>query len=113
MKTAILTTAFVLTASLAVAHAKPATTIPEDGSTGASPTMITIHFDDPMRITAFTLTGPVGDIAVTRAVGMEPVTDFSVTLDDALSSAAYTVDWRGMSADGHPMQGSFGFSVAD
>ena len=113
MKTAILTIAFALTANFAFAHAKPATMTPADGSTGAAPAIIEIHFDDPMRVTAFTLTGPDGDIAVTRAVGMEPVTDFSVTPDDALSSAAYTVDWRGMSADGHPMQGSFGFTVAD
>ena len=113
MKTAILTTAFELTASFASAHTKPATMTPVDGSTGAAPATIEIHFDDPMRVTAFTLTGPNGDIAVTRAVGMEPVTDFSVIPNDALSSAAYIVDWRGMSADGHPMQGSFGFTVAD
>jgi len=113
MKTALLTTAFALTATFALAHAKSATMTPEDGSTSTAPDSIAIHFDGLMSVTAFTLTGPDSDIDVTRAVGMEAVTDFSVTPDVELSPAAYTVEWRGMSGDGHPMQGNFGFTVGD
>ena len=113
MKTAFLVTALALSATLAAAHAKPATTTPADGSTVTSPKAIAIHFDDPMRVTAFTLTGPDGDIAVAREVGMDPVNDFSVTPGSDLAPAAYTAQWRGMSMDGHPMQGSFGFIVGN
>jgi methionine-rich copper-binding protein CopC len=113
VKISILAAAFALTATFVLAHAKPATMTPEDGSTVTAPEVIAIHFDAPMRVTAFTLTGPDGDIAVTRTVGMEPVTQFDAAPGSPLLPADYTVEWRGMSQDGHPMQGSFAFAVAD
>ena len=30
-----------------------------------------------------------------------------------MPAGAYTVNWRGLSIDGHPMQGSFDFTVED
>jgi methionine-rich copper-binding protein CopC len=44
---------------------------------------------------------------------MEPVTQFDAAPGSPLLPADYTVEWRGMSQDGHPMQGSFAFAVAD
>ncbi|MEL6211890.1 MAG: copper resistance protein CopC [Pseudomonadota bacterium] len=43
---------------------------------------------------------------------MTATTDFVAT-PAALSTGEYTVEWRGLSGDGHPMQGSFSFTVAD
>jgi methionine-rich copper-binding protein CopC len=40
------------------------------------------------------------------------VTAFSLGLPRALAPGAYTVRWRGMADDGHPVRGAFGFTVA-
>jgi methionine-rich copper-binding protein CopC len=34
-----------------------------------------------------------------------------ITLDPALPSGAYTVQWRVIAQDGHVMRGNFGFEV--
>jgi len=74
----------------ALAHSKAEQTTPANEATVAEVDAIEMRFDDPMRVTAITLTGPDGDI-----------------------NRAYTVDWRGLSSDGHPMQGTFSFTIAD
>ncbi len=100
-------------ATQGLAHSKSEKTTPANQATVRTVETIALWFDDPMRITAITLTGPEGDVAVARGTGMDPVTRFEATPTDALATGAYTVEWRGLSADGHPMQGSFGFAVAD
>ncbi|MFA8388412.1 MAG: copper resistance protein CopC [Pelagibaca sp.] len=97
----------------ALAHSKAEESTPANASTVQSVEVIELRFDDPMRVTAITLTGPDGGVEIARETGLDPVTEFRALPPEVIPAGAYTVDWRGLSADGHPMQGSFGFTVAN
>ena len=99
-------------AGAAAAHSRPETTAPADGeAVTEAPAVIAISFDEPMRVTRIELTSAGGDaFALERTDGMAPVTRFEAT-PPPLPAGRYTVTWRGLSADGHPMSGRFSFEV--
>ena len=99
-------------AGAAAAHSRPETTTPANGEVVAqAPALIAISFDKPMRITRIELTNAGGDaFALGRTDEMAPVTRFEAT-PPPLPAGRYTVKWRGLSADGHPMSGRFSFEV--
>lgn len=97
----------------ASAHSKSEETTPANEAVVATVDAIEIKFDDPMRVTAISLSGPDGDVDIERKTGLDPVTFFRAVPITEITPGAYTVEWRGLSADGHPMQGTFGFAVAD
>ena len=112
---ATLLAAAVLTAGLtsgALAHSKGEATVPADGATVDAVEAIEMRFDAPMRIISVTLSGEDDEVEIERETGTDPVTEFRAVPADALMEGEYEVEWRGLSADGHPMQGSFGFAVA-
>lgn len=114
MKQIILALAAALgTATAALAHSKAEDTTPANGATVETVEAIELRFDDPMRVTAISLSGPDGELDVTRETGLDPVTEVRAMPPEDVPAGAYTVDWRGLSSDGHPMQGSFDFTVAD
>ena len=95
------------------AHSKQETSFPEDGVVlAASPDVVSMSFDEPMRITMIGLTSEAGDtFELERSDAMEPVTEFRA-IPPPLPKGRYTVEWRGLSSDGHPMKGRFTFEVA-
>ncbi|SDD86933.1 hypothetical protein SAMN04488239_11177 [Ruegeria marina] len=97
-----------------LAHSDKESTIPADGAIlERAPTHIEMTFDSPMRLTMVRLTDAEGgDIELQRSDGMAPVTQFQA-VPATLLPGAYTVEWRGLSGDGHPMQGSFSFEIAN
>ena len=97
----------------ASAHSKAEQTTPANEATVAMVEAIEMRFDDPMRVTAITLTGPDGEVSIVRETDMDVVTEFRALPPADLPDGAYTVDWRGLSSDGHPMQGTFSFTIAD
>ncbi|WP_254430512.1 MULTISPECIES: copper resistance CopC family protein [Ruegeria] len=98
---------------LAAAHSKSEATTPADGATVTDVPELTMRFDDPMRIISVTLTSPDGDVEIERETGMDPATEFRAVPLEELTPGSYRFDWRGMASDGHPMQGSFSFTVAE
>jgi methionine-rich copper-binding protein CopC len=96
----------------AAAHAVTEATEPADGAVlQASPAVIALVFDDPVRVTAIALEDAGGTAhALERSSGPAPVTRFEAIPAD-LPPGDYTVEWRGLAADGHPMQGRFSFTV--
>lgn len=107
---------FVLTPALsgaALAHSKTEENVPADGATVAEVTEISLAFDAPMRVIAIVLLNDGDEVAVERETGLDPVTAFRAVPAEPLSAGDYEFEWRGMSADGHPMQGEFAFTVAD
>ncbi|QJF50410.1 copper resistance CopC family protein [Roseobacter ponti] len=102
-----------LTVTGVLAHSKAEKTTPADAASVDAVDVIAIEFDDLMRVTAVSMTGPEGLVGVERETGMEPVSEFRARPPDDLPAGTYTVDWRGLSADGHPMQGTFSFTLAD
>jgi methionine-rich copper-binding protein CopC len=105
--------ALALAAGQAGAHSKKEATTPADGAAlSASPQVITMTFDMPLRVTLISLTDQDGtNHALTRSDDMRPVSDFSAQ-PPVLPAGLYTVTWRGLADDGHPMQGTFSFEVA-
>ena len=101
------------TSTSVLAHSKPEQTTPANKTTVATVEAIEMRFDDPMRVTAITLAGPDGEISIERETGMDAVTEFRALPPADLPDGAYRVNWRGLSSDGHPMQGTFGFTVAE
>ena len=103
---------FALAGAAAAAHSRPETTTPANGEVVAqAPALIAISFDLPMRVTRIELTNAGGDaFALGRTDEMAPVTRFEAT-PPPLPAGRYTVKWRGLSADGHPMSGRFSFEV--
>lgn len=100
------------TGGAATAHSRPETTVPANGAVlTAAPSTISISFDKPMRVTLIELTDADGDaFALVRTDGMAPVTRFEAT-PVLLPAGSYTVEWRGLSVDGHAMSGRFTFEV--
>lgn len=93
------------------AHADLARSDPADGSTLSAP---------PAAVRAwFTEAVDTGTLAVEDAAGREVARGGERLEKDGLSLAlpplapgAYTVKWRLLSVDGHPVAGTFGFTVA-
>lgn len=115
--TAILAALALLAGTLATtlaasAHSQSEFTVPADGSTVEAARTLEITFDAPMRITVFRLTSDGEEVAVKRETGMEPVTLFRAAPAVPLAPGRYQVEWRGLSGDGHPMNGAFGFTIA-
>lgn len=102
-----------LAAAQAGAHSKSEKTTPADRATVTSADVIEIEFDDPMRVTVISVEGPDGEMPIERETGLDPVLQFRAVLPGGLPAGTYTVNWRGLASDGHPMQGTFGFRVAE
>jgi hypothetical protein len=100
-------------ASPAWAHSRLEHTDPADGSTvTAQMSTVTLTFNEMVRgqFTTVVVTGP-GKVSYSE--GHVQVIDNDVHQKVyALHSGGYTVAWRAISADGHPVEGQFHFTVA-
>ena len=114
MKTTAL--AAILLAALtgaALAHSDKKTSSPADGEVlAAAPEEIMLNFDGPMRITVLKLTGPAGEVPLERTDGMKPVEMLEATMGAEMGPGEYAIEWRGLGADGHVMEGFVDFEIA-
>jgi methionine-rich copper-binding protein CopC len=103
-----------LSAGNAIAHSKDKATQPVDGAVlEASPEVIGMTFDMPMRVTLLSLTDQdATKHELTRTDNMQPVSEF-VAAPAVLPAGQYKVEWRGLAGDGHPMQGTFRFEITN
>ena len=109
----LLSLAVAIAPMVAAAHSKSETTTPADGATVTEVPELSMRFDDPMRIISVTLSATDDDIEIERETGMDPATEFRAVPLEELAPGSYRFDWRGMASDGHPMHGSFSFTVAE
>jgi methionine-rich copper-binding protein CopC len=100
-------------ATPAYAHAKLLRTDPAGGATVTVPVAaVTLTFNQPVkqRSTVVTVSGADGAV---YSEGTARVVDANVIQAvRALPAGAAWVSWNTLSADGHPLQGGFGFAVA-
>ncbi|WP_405098411.1 copper resistance protein CopC [Micromonospora sp. NBC_01412] len=85
-----------------------------DATLSTAPTQITLEFAERLDPTFTTIV--VTDAGKLRVATGAPVVAGArgtVTLTAPLGNGAYTVAYRVVSADGHPVQGSYPFTVAD
>ena len=94
------------------AHSKQEITVPANNAVlTEAPAELVLKFDKPMRITKLALTDQTGtDYEVQRTDQMKHVLKLVAQLDP-VPNGEYQVDWRGLSEDGHPMKGTFSFTV--
>ena len=95
------------------AHDELVSSSPAGGATVATaPSGVELRFSAPAQAlgTRVQVRGPDGAVV---SQGSPQLRDATVTqpLADELPAGAYTVQWRVTSADGHPVSGTFGFTI--
>lgn len=86
---------------------------PADGEVLATaPKVVRLNFSDAMRITVLKLVGPDGEVPLVRTDGMKPVTTIEATPHGEMAPGEWAIEWRGMGADGHIMEGFVDFTIA-
>jgi len=109
----------VLIASIAVgpapafAHDELIGSNPKDGSSiPVAPKRITLYFEEPPAAgpTALTVAGPAGDGLVAGPPVISGSTVYA-PLDAVTNPGRYTITFRIMSDDGHPVSGTLGFTL--
>ncbi len=112
MKRILLACALVAASATAWSHARMDTTHPADGAVTAEvPSHVVLQFATPIRLTLVETTHPDHE-PVRVDLGEDPAfaERFELPLAD-LGKGSYRVEWRGLSADGHIVQGAFAFEV--
>ncbi|MEU9844590.1 copper resistance CopC family protein [Actinomadura sp. NPDC048032] len=105
-----LTAILAATAVPASAHTALTSASPEKDATVAAPSQIVLTYGDPVRLPRVVVTDGSGrqyqtgparavDNKVTQAVGRTP------------PDGKYTVGWRVVASDGHPVEGAYTFTV--
>ncbi|MEV5829255.1 copper resistance CopC family protein [Spirillospora sp. NPDC052242] len=109
--------AAVLTLAAALAFAAPATahtaltgSNPEEGSTVAPPSEIVLTFANPVTLPQVVVTDE-SDVRHETGEPRAVDTDVTQALKAPLPNGDYTVGWRAVSPDGHPISGTFEFTV--
>lgn len=103
----------VALASPASAHASLVSSDPEDGARLATaPAQVSFSFSESMAEPAYVVvTGPGGRSATTGRPTIEGAVVVQ-RLASGLPAGAYTMAYRAVSADGHPVSGELSFTVA-
>ncbi|MEM9813339.1 MAG: copper resistance CopC family protein [Pseudomonadota bacterium] len=102
----------LLVAAPVSAHSRKTGTDPADGAVlDVAPETIRMDFDQPIAITMIRLTdGSGAELPVAQNKSLKKVMTFEAVPPN-LSAGTYTIEWRGLSDDGHPVQGTFSFDV--
>ncbi|MFI6702217.1 copper resistance CopC/CopD family protein [Streptomyces sp. NPDC050509] len=115
--TVLLGTVLTVLSGTASAHAALTGSTPEDGAVVATaPQDITLTFseqiamgDDSIRV--LDPDNKRADTAKIRDLGTGSTVKYGVGLKPGLPDGTYTVAWRAVSADSHPISGAFTFSI--
>ena len=114
MRTALLACAVIATfgAAPARAHSELRRSVPAQGAVLAEPpAAIELIFNERVQLTALRLRrGDGGEIALPDRRTIREAQQESVRLPP-LGPGEYRVEWRAISADGHPVGGVIGFRV--
>lgn len=113
MLVAAVTVLGLLSATPAFAHAALRVSAPASGATVVAPHDLSLTFSEKVRLTAVRLTADGKDVSgvqVDRAAAAAPT--FSVPLPH-LAPAKYEVRWSVLGDDGHPVNGTFTFTVSN
>lgn len=110
-KLAIIAFATVLATS-AFAHSRVDTTTPENGTTvSEAPSEISFSFAKDIRLTRVDMLHQ-DHPSVRLDLGGQTSFGRVFTLPvEGMGDGAYRIEWRGLGADGHAMQGAFSFTV--
>lgn len=112
MKQIIFTAMVGLWATGAFAHSPLKATVPANESTVAEvPSEIVMDFKGDIRLTRVSITHaehPSVDLDLDGFDGF--ISDYAIPLQ-SMESGVYLIEWRGLGADGHALNGSLSFTV--
>ena len=112
MKKSILAGLIGIWASAAIAHSPLEGTTPAaDAVVGQIPESVAFDFKDDIRLTRVTMTHGDKDGVDLDLSGHDGFTSEYAIPMTAMGDGVYLIEWRGLGADGHPMNGSFSFTV--
>jgi methionine-rich copper-binding protein CopC len=103
-------TVLAMTAVPASAHTTLTAANPAKDATVSAPSQIVLTYADPVRLPRVVVTGGSDR---QYAAGAAQAVDNKVTqaVSGALPDGKYTVGWRVVASDGHPVEGSYTFTV--
>ena len=103
--------ALLLVSSLAHAHSQLTSSTPADkASLTSAPKEVVLHFSEPVRVTALSVTRSGGEKRNLAGIPAEFLKDFTIAAP-GLGDGKYDVSWRALAPDSHVMTGTFTFSV--
>ena len=102
----------LLSASQAFAHAALKVSAPQSGATVAAPHDLSLTFSEKVHLTAIKLTAGGKDVPGVTVAHGEPAATYNVPLPH-LAPAKYDVRWSAIGDDGHPVNGTFTFTVSN
>jgi copper transport protein len=109
----LLLTASLLCGADAAAHAELVGSTPEDGAHLArAPSTVELRFNEPVTPLALRLFGSSGTPVVLRTP-LAPAEMIRVELPPEMSEGSYTLSYRVISLDSHPVAGSIAFAVGE
>lgn len=112
MKRALMTALLGIWATGALAHSPLETTTPAHMSTVVqAPSEIVMGFKGKIRLTRVSVTqadSPSVDLNLEGFGGF--ISDYAIPLTP-MGAGLYVIEWRGLGADGHALNGSFSFTV--
>jgi copper resistance protein C len=97
----------------ALAHDQLVSASPKDGAAlDAAPSEIVLIYNNPVQ-TSFATVAVTGPGGTNIAEGKPEIVDNKVTqpLKDEVPTGTYKVSWRVVSSDGHPINGTFTYSI--
>ena len=99
-------------ATTAVAHSPLDGTIPaNEAIVSEMPAEVLMDFKGDIRLTRVTLTHAGSSAKNLDLAGQKTFTqEFTLPMED-VGPGAYVVEWRGLGADGHALNGKFSFTV--
>jgi hypothetical protein len=102
----------LLTGAPALAHAKLTAAEPAAEATVAAPAQVVLHFSEKLepKFSGFDLVKGGEKLGLKAAVGKDGKSLVGIPTAP-VAAGAYQVNWHAVSADGHRMQGAYGFTV--
>jgi methionine-rich copper-binding protein CopC len=104
----------LLVAAQAGAHAKLVSVVPAADSSGPSPELIQVHFNEAVEVKLSTLKLTRSDgtpVAIMSMNEAKDPTTLSIMSNSPLPPGVYTASWSVVTDDGHKVSGSFKFTV--
>ena len=103
----------ILGAGQALAHAQLMRAEPAANASVAAPTTIVLHFNEALeaKVSSVKLTDIDGKALMTKASKAPDSKSLAVAPGAALTPGLYTVSWTAVGDDGHPMKGTYSFTV--
>lgn len=112
MKSVLLAGIFAAWATGAVAHSPLSGTTPANEATIAvMPSEVVLDFKGDIRLTRLTMSHadqPSVDLDLSGFKGF--ISDYAIPVP-SMGKGQYVIEWRGLGADGHALNGAFSFKV--